>query len=363
MSQKQFDFVIFIGRFQPVHRAHMAVIEKAAKLANNIIVMIGSSGQARDPKNPFTWQERAQMIKNAKFVGQNDVYIQCVPIYDERYNDTAWITRLQQQVAIATSSIKNPKIALIGHKKDNSSYYLDLFPQWKYIPVDSVKITYSDGSILKRIDATEIRERIFSTPLHQELQKEDYKELFSNTVNIINNIRMYSRVAADGFAKVQSDWKYIVDYKRSWEAAPYAPTFVTCDAVVVQSGHVLLIKRGGHPGLGLYALPGGFLDGNERIVDGIIRELREETRLKVPEPVIRGSVKDVHVFDDPGRSLRGRTITHAAYIVLADGYELPKVKGSDDAAKAEWVPIADIINMRHMFFEDHYHIIKYFCSL
>ena len=52
---------------------------------------------------------------------------------------------------------------------------------------------------------------------------------------------------------------YIKRYKDIWADAPYAPTFVTTDAVVIQSGHVLLVKRRTAPGKGLWALPGGFL--------------------------------------------------------------------------------------------------------
>lgn len=94
-------------------------------------------------------------------------------------------------------------------------------------------------------------------------------------------------------------------------------------------------------------------------MDSMLRELREETRLKVPEPVLRGSVKADKVFDHPERSLRGRTITHAYLIELADG-PLPPVKGGDDAAKAKWLPIAQVMEMDEVMFEDHLDIIRYF---
>ena len=140
----------------------------------------------------------------------------------------------------------------------------------------------------------------------------------------------------------------------------YPPTFVTTDAVVVQSGHILLIQRKAAPGKGLWALPGGFLNPRELIVDGILRELHEETKLKVPKPVLRGSITKREVFDDPGRSERGRIITHAALIQLPPG-ELPSVKGSDDARKAKWMPIADL--REDVMFEDHYHIINHMLGM
>jgi bifunctional NMN adenylyltransferase/nudix hydrolase len=89
----------------------------------------------------------------------------------------------------------------------------------------------------------------------------------------------------------------------------------------------------------------------------MIREVREETGLKVPSPVLLGNIKKTKVFDSPTRSSRGRTITHAFNIVLPDG-ELPRVKGGSDADKAFWLPLSELKPQE--FFEDHYQIIEYF---
>ena len=149
---------------------------------------------------------------------------------------------------------------------------------------------------------------------------------------------------------------FINKYKSAWAAAPYAPTFVTCDAVVVQSGHILLVERKANPGKGLWALPGGFVNQDERLVDAALRELREETKLKVPAPVLKGSIKQQKVYDEPSRSERGRTITHAFHMELAADAKLPKVKGADDAKCAFWLPLNELSSKR--MFEDHYFIIQ-----
>ncbi len=131
---------------------------------------------------------------------------------------------------------------------------------------------------------------------------------------------------------------------------------MTVDALVVQKGHILLIERGDHPGKGLLALPGGFVDQEERLLDACLRELDEETQLNVPVSVLKGAIKQQRVFDDPHRSSRGRTITHAFYIVLPDEVELPTVCGSDDAKDAMWVPLAELDSSQ--LYEDHYFIIQ-----
>jgi len=170
----------------------------------------------------------------------------------------------------------------------------------------------------------------------------------------VANLKAY--FATPEYDLVKSEQAFVKKYQQAWSAAPYPPTFVTVDAVVIQSGHVLMVERKARPGKGLMALPGGFVDHGEKLVDACLRELREETRLKVPEPVLKGSIKSQEVFDDPHRSARGRTITHAFYIELAPNKALPKVKGGDDAKKAMWVALADLDPTQ--IFEDHYFIIQ-----
>jgi bifunctional NMN adenylyltransferase/nudix hydrolase len=128
--------------------------------------------------------------------------------------------------------------------------------------------------------------------------------------------------------------------------------------VVIQSGHILLVRRKAEPGRGLWALPGGFVGQEELLYDSCIRELREETGLKVPEKVLQGSMFKKDVFDRPDRSTRGRTITHAFYFKLDDLQPLPHIKGGDDAEKARWVPLSEFLTMEDQMYEDHFHIAR-----
>ena len=176
------------------------------------------------------------------------------------------------------------------------------------------------------------------------------------TKKILNSWLYDGHKRSESYTALNEEAKFIETYKRQWAKAPYPPTFVTTDAVVIQSGHILLIKRKETPGKGLWALPGGFLNQGESIIDGAIRELREETRIAVSDETLRRCIVDQKVFDAPNRSARGRTITHAFRIDLRDEETLTKVKGSDDAEKAEWVPLASL--SRNKFFEDHYDIVE-----
>jgi bifunctional NMN adenylyltransferase/nudix hydrolase len=112
----------------------------------------------------------------------------------------------------------------------------------------------------------------------------------------------------------------------------------------------------------LWALPGGFLDGSERLLAAALRELREETELTSTDAELRAALRSVAVFDHPQRSQRGRTITHAHYFALP-GTDVPRVLGADDASAARFWPISELTAMTEQLFEDHFQIIDHFLAV
>ena len=337
----KYDYLVFIGRFQPFHIGHEQVIRAALSMAQNVIVLIGSANKPRTIKNPWTYTERGAMIFDGLNLSVDDACrINIAPLQDVSYNDQKWAAGVQNTVAevIAHQGWTDvpPKVGLIGHVKDASSYYLKLFPQWELVEHDMNEV----------ISATDLRSFMFEGKNIKFLQGLLPECVYEEVVDFTKT---------DICAQLVDEYDHIAKYKKAWKAAPYAPTFVTTDAVVVQSGHILLIQRRAAPGKGLWALPGGFLNQDEYLIDGMVRELREETKLKVPVPVIKGSVVYRQVFDKPDRSDRGRTITHAFLVQLPAG-ELPPVKHASDAKAVKWVPINDI--KENEMFEDHWSIIQ-----
>lgn len=348
--ENKHDALVCIMRAQPFHLGHKAVIDRALEMAKEVVVVVGSSFQARSTKNPFTFEERKAMIKA---VFPQDA-VKVVPVMDYPYDDNAWVSAVQNAVNGALSSTWSDfpkKIGLIGHSKDSSSYYLKIFPQWRnHVEVENVD----------NINATDIRNKILD---YKGTSTYLYSMMPDEAVNVLENLVYADEYGSmrDIFDELVVEYKLIKEYreKSQMKGFNFPSVFVTTDAVLTQSGHILLIKRGGFPFKDCWALPGGYLAQGQFITDNMIKELREETCIKVPEKVLRGSIKDVQIFDHPDRDPRGRTITHGFHIDFGFPNEkLPRVKGSDDAVHAEWVPLGEL--KREMFAFDHWHIIQRF---
>ena len=356
-KEKEYDHLVFIGRFQPFHLGHYHVIKTALLMAKHVIVLVGSANQSRNSRNPFTFEERKQMILDSfQHLGYSLTRnLDILPLNDYTYNDQDWVNAVQHIVNdhLRTKypsktyedimAINELKVSLIGHNKDNTSYYLKLFPKWGNVDVQGIQ-----GNAHKILSATDVRNLYFGPQWHDM----SWQNLITPEVNDF----LLDWIKTHQYQSIVNEYKFVADYKKQWSNSPYPPTFVTVDGVVVQSGYILLVRRGAMPGKGKLALPGGFVEQDETLQNAVLRELREETKLKVPTPVLLGSLKKQKTFDDPNRSSRGRTITTAFLFHLFPQTELPKVKGGDDAKDAFWVPISEL--KAEDMFEDHYHIIR-----
>ena len=339
------DVAVLIGRFQPFHSGHAGLLQTALATAAKVVIVLGSSFHARNAKNPFTWQERSAMI-GATLSAADRERVSFVAVRDY-YDDNQWSQEVRKAVACNAGTDSSTQVALVGHFKDASSYYLNHFPQWQMVT--------SDAS--SEIDATDVRRVYFEA------------EDLDISLNVLDEvvpvaIRQYlkSWSSLPYYAGLAEEHRFVCKYKAAWSKAPYAPIFSTVDAVVSCADCVLLIKRGGFPGKNQWAVPGGFVEQRERLLQSAIRELGEETKLAVLASTLEGALVDVRVFDHPDRSQRGRTITHAHYFTLMSD-SLPTVEAADDAAQVEWVPIASLKGMEEQFYEDHFHILDYFLHL
>lgn len=369
-GNKPYDFAVFIGRFQPFHVGHQRVIDRARELAHNVIVLIGSADSGRTLRNPFTFNERKEMILGHYDVDALDPYagdfgLHVEPLSDIAYNDTSWVTQVQKIVDqvvlreinkttpnVHLSGTADARVCLIGHSKDNTSYYLKLFPQWAAENVPQTEL----------MAATNIRDQYFFED-GSDLIQASLRANLSGKGPLPKSVAQFllNFLHTAEYTALQEEYTFIRQYKAQWANSPYPPVFVTGDAVVVQSGHILLVTRGKHPGKGLLALPGGFVNQDENIIDGVVRELREETGMSdnrgaMPPAVLKGYITHSKVYDNPNRDPRGRIITHAYLFKLPDSKKLYEVKGQDDAEFAQWYPLGSLT--RAGMYADHYDIIQ-----
>lgn len=150
-----FRYLVFIGRFQPFHLAHYETVKIALQQAEKVIICLGSAQNERSLKNPFLAQERKQMIA-ANFSQDEKERLNFIDVIDV-YNDEKWKKLVFDLVLEITQTCD--KVGLIGHLKDESSYYLDIFPEWEQVPLES---------LVGAISATPLREAFYQGNILEE---------------------------------------------------------------------------------------------------------------------------------------------------------------------------------------------------
>jgi 8-oxo-dGTP diphosphatase len=117
----------------------------------------------------------------------------------------------------------------------------------------------------------------------------------------------------------------------------YPRPALTVDVAIVTREarpRVLLIRRKKDPFAGSWALPGGFVDENERLDDAARRELEEENGVKVED------LEQLYTAGDPGRDPRGWTVSVVYLAQLKP--EVVKPRAADDAEAVGWFPLDEL---------------------
>ena len=347
---------VFISRMQPLHMGHLSVLQTMSQECDHMVLCIGSANKARSVKNPFLVHEReamlASVISHPEAQLNGDTSASIVRLPDFTYNNEMWLETTQQKVQHEIDHYmdcehdedKKYNICLYGHDQGNDTKYLHQFPQWHK------RLTEKEFSF----HAKDIRHSLFFDRTGKDIRPmlapgvADFIDRFideSNGEEVMDSLIEEAELVK----KIQSD-------KTNYT---YPIIDQTVDAVVVCNGHVLMVTRGINPGKGQLALPGGYLGEYEDIPDAIIRELKEETKINLDKRLLSNILNDERIvqFSAPGRSVRGRVITSCGLIHL-QLEDLPKVKGSDDAKGAQWVPLHELDSLSTNIFEDHYCIIR-----
>jgi bifunctional NMN adenylyltransferase/nudix hydrolase len=348
------DLTVLIGRFSPFHNGHATALKRALQTSKAVLVLVGSAGQARTTKNPFTFDERANMIHNyvTSEFSETRYNLRIKPLYDHPYNDQAWIRGVQDAVDQVKNELVdviglNPTIYLTGADRDRSTWYLKTFGDM--FKLDLIDPKFVDMSL----SATNIRDILFSSTAKA------YS--FSMMVPDTTLEALVDFTKTSEYEDLVKEYQYLEKYKKSYESSPYPVTIQTVDACVIQSGHVLVCVRDNFPGKGLWCMPGGHLEveRHETLQEAMLRELEEETRIELSRAQLIGSIKSKECFDHPDRSLKGRVITMCYLLKLDDSKSLPKVRPQKgEVKKVMWVPLNEALNNPQNWFDDHVNMLS-----
>lgn len=332
-----YDLALYIGRFQPFLKEHLESLQRALQLAPHVLLVIAGGRQARSPRNPLDAGQRIALIA-AALTAEEQHRITVIRARDD--NDLArWSANLRRRLPAQL-----PCDARIVVLHDNGCMPPAPAPDW------AAEVLPQEAG---RAEAP-LREQLYAapTPLNE-------LERLNSRLAPGSEALLAQWLSSGEFGERAREWHALQEMRAEWAGSPYTPIFTTVDAVVQCAGHALLIRRGRAPGKDLYALPGGFLEAEDTVLDSAIRELAEETGMDVPEPALRSALKQVRLFDAPWRSQRGRVLTHAHYFDLEQD-ALPVICAGDDAADAFWVPIDQLAGLEERFHDDHFLILDHF---
>ncbi len=340
MSQT-YDHAVVIGRFAPCDNGHIERLSRIGGLARQVLVLVSSADKGRESRLPWTADEREAMLR----AGLGEVADGFVfgRVGDHAYHPPGFAEEVTAQLA-APAAGRVGEVCVVSRAVDVRPTTLDA------LPGDWARMRPPPG----------LERAVMLNALYGD---ETAFAALENEVPAAVFDRLRAFRETEVFAVMADEHRYVEAYKKSWKIAPYPVIFSTTDVLAVQADpagtpHILLVRRGGIPGKGQWALPGGYLNSDEELVDGALRELREETGLGLSDAEIKACLKRVAVFSDPDRASRGRVITHCHAFALPAG-PLPVVEGADDAEHALWLPLDDLPALRDQFFEDHYAMVEY----
>lgn len=182
---------VYIGRFQIPHVGHESVMQYALDKSDHLVLLVGSADDERTTKNPFTFEERKEMLEviTGRMHKNKKVSIISLPDFS---TDKEWTDEVQRLVSSVTE--EDDAITVTGCRKtgDESTYYLHLFPEWKtdfiseinFEGVDIISSTkareffYKDEEI-PEIISSEIRKYLSDFKVKKEYVFEDLVIQFS----------------------------------------------------------------------------------------------------------------------------------------------------------------------------------------
>ena len=144
---------LYIGRFQPIHIGHESIIRRMLLECDHVIIAIGSAQESGTLRNPFTVEQRTDLICNVFYREIIHARMSIIPINDrgDISNDASWGEYVFEQLAQHTALV--PDVVYEGEESERSTWYDSL-------DVEVVRVSRSDIPV----SATLVREAIKDGP-------------------------------------------------------------------------------------------------------------------------------------------------------------------------------------------------------
>ena len=321
---------VYIGRFEPPHQAHLLVMLEALERVQTLIVVIGSARSARTTKNPWTAHERQEIIEAMLAeAGADPQRLRFVHVRDFLYDEAHWLADVQAGVQAHTGGSRD--VALVGHIKDESSYYLRSFPDWEFLPTH----------VVSPLNATDVRRAYFEDRLS------DVRGMVPPAVHAF--LEGFQRTPE--YAELQAEFLAL----RS-AVAPVPAIRLTVGAVVSGAGQLLAVRRAERPGRGLLTLPGDEPGPQETLLACAQRAV-QQAGLDAGA-VFGAAVQAQAIFDAPGRSQRGRIVAYVFHFALGEDALTAQPAGN----AAAWLPLSEALEHPEGWFEDQAEIVAHFLA-
>lgn len=321
---------LIIGRFQPLHNGHLALIAEARKQADQTLVLIGSSKQLPDFKNPFSYEERLGLLTQCLPRGE-DLSVYGLP---DQHDDDEWI---QEVVARVNQLEEDPtEVAVFCGQKDEEFYRKSFL-----YPVINV-----DKEIC--CSATAVRTAWYDNTLWTV--EEFIPEV---TKKFLENHKDHDRLSVEYSTTTESA-------QQKKEGHPFGnPVEVVSFAVIVKDTKVLLGKRGGPRGDGQWGLPGGFIHHDENTLDGCLRETHEEMGFNLKELIVSNCAQCfAQSVEENLDNLGTRNIGINYLFVIKPEHELEVKVDQVETTDYKWVPLKEILEDSFLLFYNHNLVVK-----